>query len=533
MVLLAEKLGVKEAQKVGFGHLTVEKSRKGKGEDVGDVQPELPQAPEVKEVFKYIMAEKLMEASEGKLKFDGSSPFTIELHVDHPQTEKEFMFLTKVPTLNFQVGKQRGGNKGASVDKITQSINKLSYAEFEHTQKCPPTAVTLPFRVHQIKLSHDSIFVAGRYNKFQRHISNSPWEVKGVRKTEDSVEDLVVPLVKKLFNAEAHKFSSAGREDADVLMLGRGRPYYVELQNPKLHLDCVGSTDEAILKDIREKMAEVQRGTNEEARGKVGIRDLQIVSREDTKILKESASTKSKSYSCLVRLSSPVTQADLDRANQISDLEIKQRNPTRVPRRADLVRDKVIHTLHVRFVEESDVHRALFPPLGPPFDKQQQESSTKQPSNADTDNQESHPPNTLIRVDMKTSAGTYVKEFVHSDGGRTVPSLRDILYNPQWQDMASSIDLKGTQKAEKAGGEKGGEEKKGEGEGEGAATEVGENAKVVALDVLEVHLDWPPTLESSVEAGVEGSSGFKRGSEDMSGEVDGEGAEQSKKRKAE
>jgi tRNA pseudouridine synthase 10 len=57
----------------------------------------------------------------------------------------------------------------------------------------------------------------------------------------------------------------------------------------------------------------------------------------------------------------------------------------------------------------------------------------------------------LLTIDLKTSAGTYVKEFVHGDDGRTKPSLSSLL------DCNS--------------------------------------AKCISLDVLEIFLDWPPRLE--------------------------------------
>jgi len=57
----------------------------------------------------------------------------------------------------------------------------------------------------------------------------------------------------------------------------------------------------------------------------------------------------------------------------------------------------------------------------------------------------------LVRAVMRTSAGTYVKEFVHSDDGRTDPSIKSML------GLTSAV--------------------------------------VVSLDVLDVELLWPPKLE--------------------------------------
>jgi tRNA pseudouridine synthase 10 len=191
-------------------------------------------------------------------------------------------------------------------------------------------------------------------------------------------------------------------------MLGRGRPFYLEVINPR----NATVTNE----DLREVQAQIIK----ESGGKVGVIDLQIVTRDSTKVLKDSASTKSKSYTCLVKLAKPVSLEAIAKLSGSENILVKQRNPTRVPRRADLVRDKVIESIAIRPER--------------PIDANQTETD-------------------LLRVDLKTSAGTYVKEFVHGDDGRTVPCLATLF-------------------------------------------EV-EAAECVELDVLEVHLDWPPALDTN------------------------------------
>lgn len=57
--------------------------------------------------------------------------------------------------------------------------------------------------------------------------------------------------------------------------------------------------------------------------------------------------------------------------------------------------------------------------------------------------------NNLFEIDVVTQAGTYVKEFVHGDLGRTKPCLSQI---------------------------------------------VGGYVDIIALDVLDIHLDFPPHL---------------------------------------
>ena len=62
------------------------------------------------------------------------------------------------------------------------------------------------------------------------------------------------------------RFSSSGREDVDVRMLGRGRPFLFELVNPRqVHLS-------------QDELTKMQQSINESTQD-VFVRDLQIVSK--------------------------------------------------------------------------------------------------------------------------------------------------------------------------------------------------------------------------------------------------------------
>lgn len=61
------------------------------------------------------------------------------------------------------------------------------------------------------------------------------------------------------------RFSSSGREDVDVRTLGRGRPFSVELIDPKKTIFT------------NEEMKKTEQQINELGNNKVTIRDLQIV----------------------------------------------------------------------------------------------------------------------------------------------------------------------------------------------------------------------------------------------------------------
>lgn len=75
--------------------------------------------------------------------------------------------------------------------------------------------------------------------------------------------------------------------------------------------------------------------------------------REGTSVLKSSASTKCKSYTCLIHIPTVVPDSLLKEISSKVDLEITQKNPTRVPRRANLERQKIIHSLHLTAFTET------------------------------------------------------------------------------------------------------------------------------------------------------------------------------------
>jgi tRNA pseudouridine synthase 10 len=116
---------------------------------------------------------------------------------------------------------------------------------------------------------------------------------------------------------------TAGREDANVRMLGNGRPFYIELINPR-----TPSLKPEALKQLEAKI-------NDSMPDKVQIRDLVAITLEDTKVIKEGEETKTKSYSALCWTSIPVNQAMIDAVNEFRDKSfyVEQQTPIRVLQR--------------------------------------------------------------------------------------------------------------------------------------------------------------------------------------------------------
>ena len=120
-----------------------------------------------------------------------------------------------------------------------------------------------------------------------------------------------------------YKFVTAGREDANVRMLGNGRPFYMELINPRI--PCLPV----------ETIMQLEAQINQIMPEKVQVRSLAAIQPEDTKVIKEGEETKTKSYSALCWTSNPVDQTMIDAVNEYTgkSFYVKQQTPIRVLQR--------------------------------------------------------------------------------------------------------------------------------------------------------------------------------------------------------
>ena len=235
------------------------------------------------------------------------------------------------------------------------------------------------------------VFLEGRYLKLSRDLPQTVFfcpDCKGHPRrrkkcarcegfgklTRDSVQELVGWVAGKAFGTRKHKFHGAGREDIDVRMLGSGRPFVLELVDPK-----VFDVDLAALE------AEINR-RNE---GRLVVRSLHWTEKTRIALLKETPHAKE--YEALVEIAGPIEPGALE-ALTGRRVVVSQHTPSRVAhRRAEKDRE--------RWVE----FRSFEPLVGEPQ---------------------------RFRVRLTTQHGTYVKEVLSGDEGHTVPSFAGLLGVP-------------------------------------------------------------------------------------------------------
>ncbi|XP_076314343.1 pseudouridine synthase 10 [Tachypleus tridentatus] len=336
--------------------------------------------PSVKDAWKWVVGNKLGDAL--KIDFSPTSDFQINVQVSHSDVELECEFLEKLspetfPNRRLKNLKNKRRQKNVEVftrSAVLRALSVIPEDKLKLNTTFPPQVTSFPCQYENISCTHSPLYLAGRYNKYSRELCQTPWLIEGEKKMETSVQDLIVDVVKKFIVTDKIVFSSSGREDVDVRMLGEGRPFVLELQNPR-------SRD--VSQEFINKIEKAINGSTSE----IAVRDFQDVRKEDVHMLKEGEEEKRKTYSAICVMNRPLTKEDIEQLKTLKDLVIQQKTPLRVLHRRPLaVRERIVYEMSA---EKIDEHR--------------------------------------FQLSLSTQAGTYVKEFVHGDFGRTVPHLGSIL----------------------------------------------------------------------------------------------------------
>ena len=238
----------------------------------------------------------------------------------------------------------------------------------------------------QVEVQINSVFFYGRYQKFERGIPQTHWDCRACRGAGcekcnftgaqylDSVEQLIGRPVIQAFDAQNAVLHGAGREDIDARMIGTGRPFILEVVEPKRR-----SLD----------LAALEQEINRVAEGRVSVSIKRWSERAEVETLKSNKAHKK--YRILVEVEGALSANEF--ANALKTLQgatIHQRTPERVAhRRADKIRERIV--LDIEYAGEQDGK---------------------------------------FVVEVLGEAGLYIKELVSGDGGRTRPSLAEILDRP-------------------------------------------------------------------------------------------------------
>jgi len=284
---------------------------------------------------------------------------------------------------NLEFGESIKAEFNREVGKRLQILVPNAIVEF----KAPDIVVTYDLIEDRVLIKSNPLFILGRYRKLERGIPQSRWFCRVCRGKgcencnftgkmyQDSVEEFISQPFLLATKASSSKFHGAGREDIDALMVGTGRPFVLEISDPRI-------------RNVNLDQLKIQIEQN--AIGKVEVEFKGFTNRTKVRELKTKSTKTAKAYRALVSLNPPIEISETLKKEIIKNFQesvIKQRTPHRVThRRADKIRDRRVITFRFEHVSPQE-----------------------------------------IKVFILCEGGLYVKELISGDEGRTTPNLSMLL----------------------------------------------------------------------------------------------------------
>ena len=279
----------------------------------------------------------------------------------------------------------------ADAAEVKRNLNlRLALAVWARLPECDPKPIDsditfiVTYPGTRVEALPSAIFIYGRYLKHTRNLPQARWlcpkcQGRGCktcggsgRVYTNSVQEIIAAPLLAALRARASKMHATGRQDVDVRMLGNGRPFVLEMLNPHRR-----SAD----------FAAVEQQVN--AGGSVEVRGLRPVSREIVK--RVDTARADKSYHAVVKCERAIEESELAGLLAAPEFTVQQQTPQRVVRRrADIIRVRKLVLLSAR-APASDPDRRRF------------------------------------ELDLRAQSGTYIKEFISGDAGRTHPSISELV----------------------------------------------------------------------------------------------------------
>ena len=292
----------------------------------------------------------------------------------------------KILEFENKIQESLGENLGESIKtQINREVGILLSKKMDiHLERPNPEVTILIDTLYGVaEPTVRSLFIEGRYVKLDRTIPQTRWPCRKCRgrgcslcnETGQTYPESVQSLIAKPFLESSlsisDSFHGMGREDIDARMLGDGRPFVLELKTPKkrtLDLDSLQSL------------------VNNENEGRVSISHLLLVDKKRVRELKNTSCDKL--YRAKISFEPPISKEKLKKgAAALTDTVVEQRTPKRVShRRSDLIRKRGIRDVDI--IDFSDDHAVL---------------------------------------EVCAEHGTYIKELVSGDEGRTEPNFSGLV----------------------------------------------------------------------------------------------------------
>jgi len=336
-----------------------------------------------------------------------------------------------------------------------------------------------------VDLDIRSHYIYGRYRKLARGIPQTKWPCRackgrGCRKCDgtgmqydSSVQSLVGDPLLEIFDSKEHAFHGMGREDIDVRCLGRGRPFVIEMKKP-------------VKRNIEPSI--MMAAINEAADGQIEVTDMRHSNRSEVVRVKDTPAEKSYTIRFKIEAATQDKMNELTKVLEIPKEEKRggnrrrQRRPHPNSRKEEVKVEVDLSTLSkaelVTTCEEKGLPKSGTKDVLIERIQNYSEETLPLPDQAHvleimqklqgctlaqrTPERVAHRRADKIRkrkvmqtseakvgvgkdgtmfgeFSLRCESGTYVKETIHGDGGRTQPSVASLigaLCEVEWLDVA-------------------------------------------------------------------------------------------------
>ncbi|MEM0084899.1 MAG: tRNA pseudouridine(54/55) synthase Pus10 [Candidatus Methanomethylicia archaeon] len=305
---------------------------------------------------------------------------------------KTFLVGTKIPAIFLEredsIRSQFCINVGES---LKSEVNRLLGKKLQNTLNKevsfndPDIVIVIDIVNNSVDIQSKPIFIYGRYRKFVRDIPQTTWFCSNCfgrgcskcnftgKRYNTSISELIINPTLELVKGSEGIFHGAGREDVDTLTLGNGRPFIVEIKNPRYRFIDLNALEKKI---------------NELSDGKIDVKLIKFSNRREVRMLKNISSLAKKVYQAIVEVDNEINEVLLKNLEEyFYNREIRQYTPLRVlHRRADKLRIKKVYSLKTEIINKK-----------------------------------------TFKAIIECQGGLYVKELISGDNGRTLPNFSQIL----------------------------------------------------------------------------------------------------------
>lgn len=301
------------------------------------------------------------------------SDYLIEMSSDY-----EFRNFLIGTTLSEEISKREEMSRnlfGDDFEPINRSFNRLLGKKLEERtgktmeRNDPDIMFKLNLNYDSLELQIRPVYIYGIYWKFRRDIPQTKW-IKP-NEIKDTVESIIGEPIKVELNGEDYTLHGSGREDVDVRMLGNGREFVIEIKNPRKRYV---------------PLEELQDSVNRNSSG-VKVELISYCARKDIIKVKNSRNQKVYSAKIVRNNGDSISRELLEKAvRNLNGKIIYQRTPLRVAHsRTDMIRERKVIRAEIEEINENFA---------------------------------------ILRIEAE--AGTYIKELISGDEGRTTPSLSEL-----------------------------------------------------------------------------------------------------------